>query len=92
MHFQLWDRKGEGEMTKLIKIIRRETKACYRKRPIVIQLEPPSIVRVKEKGRHLWYETSVEAIFSMAAKAHANKMKAIKKEKKESFKWDSSPF
>jgi len=66
-------------MTKLIKSIKRETEACYRKRPIIIQLEPPSIVRVKEKGRRLWYETSVEAIFSMAAKSYLRAKKEVSK-------------
>lgn len=55
-------------MTKLNKSIKRETEACFRKLPIIIQIEPPGIVRVKEKGRRTWYETSVEAIFCMAAR------------------------
>lgn len=62
--------KGE-DMTTLKKAVKRETSGTYRGRPIIIQIEPPSIIKVKEKGRHQWYETTVEAVFTMAAKAHA---------------------
>lgn len=66
-------------MTKLNKSLQRETSACFQKRPIIIQLEPPSIIRVKEKGRRTWYETSVEAVFSFAVKRHVERVRAGKK-------------
>lgn len=69
-------------MTILNKPLKRETQAMYRGKNIIIQLEPPSIVRVKEKGTRTWFETSVEAIYSMAAKAHALEIIKEKKEKK----------
>ncbi len=57
-------------MTKLNKTVRRETSAKYLKRPIIIQLEPGGVIRLKEKGRRIWYETTIEAVFSMAAKTY----------------------
>ncbi len=61
-------------MTKLNKCVRRETDAVFRTRAIIIQLEPPSIIRLKEKGRRRWYETTVERVFAIAAKQYAEKV------------------
>ncbi|MGO9016658.1 MAG: hypothetical protein ACLQF0_16985 [Dissulfurispiraceae bacterium] len=70
-------------MTTLNRKVKRETAAAYRGRNIVIQLEPPSIIRVKEKGRRTWYETTVEAVFSMAAKQTAERIRKERKEKRQ---------
>ena len=70
-------------MTILNKSVKRETSAVYRKRPIIIQLEPPSIIRLKEKGRRTWYETSVEAVYCLAAKNHAKKILEERRKRKE---------
>ena len=69
-------------MTALNRRIQRQTNAIYRGRNIIIQLEPPSIIRVKEKGRRYWYETTVEAVFSMAGKQYAEKIRKERQEKK----------
>ena len=69
-------------MTFLKKTVRRETEAAYRGRNIIIQLEPPSIVRVKEKGRRLWYETSIQSIFNLAARQYAERMQRERKERR----------
>ncbi|MBF0558836.1 MAG: hypothetical protein HQL08_08655 [Nitrospirae bacterium] len=69
-------------MTTLNRRLQRETAAVYRGRNIIIQLEPPFIIRVKEKGRRLWYETTVEAVFSLAAKQHAEKIRKERRGKK----------
>jgi len=69
-------------MTTLNRKLQRETGATYRGRKIIIQIEPPGIIRVKEKGRRQWYETTVEAVFSLAAKQHAEWILRQRKEKK----------
>ena len=73
-------------MTTLNRKIQRQTAAAYRGRNIIIQLEPPSIIRVKEKGRRTWYETTVEAVFSMAGKAHADRIRKERKDRKNTLK------
>ena len=73
-------------MTALNRRIQRQTNAIYRGRNIIIQLEPPSIIRVKEKGRRYWYETTVEAVFSMAGKQYAEKIRKERQEKKRALK------
>lgn len=70
-------------MTTLNRTIRRKTAATYRGRNIIIQLEPSGIVRVREKNRRIWYETSIEAIFSMAGKAYADRIRKESKEKRQ---------
>jgi hypothetical protein len=69
-------------MTTLNRRIKRQTSAIYRGRNIIIQLEPPSIIRVKEKGRRYWYETTVEAVFSMAAKQFAERIRKERQDKR----------
>ena len=69
-------------MTQLKKPIRRESDALYRGRHLIIQIEPPSIIKIKEKGRRTWYETSVEAVFVFAAKRHAEKVRQERKEQR----------
>jgi len=73
-------------MTTLNRKVKRLTAAAYRGRNIVIQLEPPSIIRVKEKGRRFWYETTVEAVFSMAGKQYADKIRKERQAKKRALK------
>lgn len=72
-------------MTKLTKPVRRETEALSRGRNLIIQLEPPYVVRVKEKGRRQWFSTTVQAIHDMAAKQeaeHIRKERRLAKTKK----------
>ena len=73
-------------MTKLLKPVRRETAAVFRRRPLIIQLEPPGIIRIKEKGKRTWYETSMEKVFSLAAKDYAARAALEKKKRKEAQK------
>ena len=70
-------------MTTLNRKLQRVTGANYRGRSIVIQIEPPSIIRVREKGRRTWYETTVEAVFSIAGKAFAEQIRKERKEKRQ---------
>lgn len=72
-------------MTKLTKPVRRETEALSRGRNIIIQLEPPYVVRVKEKGRRKWFSTTVQAVHDMAAKQeaeHIRKERRLERQKK----------
>ncbi len=69
-------------MTTLKRPVKRETEAMYRGRNIIIQLEPPSIVRVKENGRRLWYETTIHSIFNLAARQYAEKQQRERKERR----------
>ena len=62
-------------MTKLTKAVRRETDAISRGRNLIIKLEPPYVVRVKEKGRRQWFSTTVQAVFDMAAKQEAEHLR-----------------
>ncbi len=55
-------------MTKLKKPVRRETEALYIKRPLIIQLEPPNLIGIKEKGRRQFFYTTVERIYKVAVK------------------------
>lgn len=69
-------------MTQLKKPIKRESQSLYRGKPIIFQIEPPGIIRVKEKGRRLWYETTIESVFTLAAKQHAERTRKERKAKK----------
>jgi hypothetical protein len=69
-------------MTTLNKTLRRKTGSSYRGRNIIIQLEPSGIVKVREHRRRTWYETSIEAIFSMAGKAYAEQIRQERKERR----------
>ena len=76
-------------MTILHKPIKRETMTKWRNRPLIIQLEPadiehnvPHIIRIKEKGRRLWYEIPLETVFYEAAKRYAEKQRREKLKEK----------
>jgi hypothetical protein len=70
-------------MTTLNRKLQRKTAATYRGRNIIIQLEPSGIVKVREQRCRIWYETSIEAIFSMAGKAYAEEVRKERKEKRQ---------
>lgn len=65
-------------MTKLNRPVRREINKY------VLMLVPPerdesAIVKIKQKGRRKWYQTTVEAIFWMAVRKEAERAIAEKK-------------
>lgn len=62
-------------MTKLTKAVRRETEAVSRGRNLIIEIKPPYVVRVKEKGRRRWFSTTVQAVFDLAAKQEAEQIR-----------------
>ena len=55
----------------------RETEIIYRGRPIVIMIEAPDNIRIKEKGRHKWFDinilTAYECAMRLSAKEAARK-------------------
>jgi len=55
-------------MTKLSKPIKRETEALYIKRPLIIRIEPPNLIGIKEKGRRQFFYTTVERIYKIAVR------------------------
>lgn len=72
-------------MTALAKrktVIRAETSATMtcagQRRPIMIELTPYT-VRLREKGRRKWFETSWEAVFWQAVKKYAEEVRREKK-------------
>ncbi len=74
-------------MTQLKNPVRRETKADYRGRNLIIQIEPLTshpycLVKVKEKGRRFWYTVSINQVFNLGAKNAAEAMRAEKKGKR----------
>lgn len=42
------------------------------------------LIKVKEKGTHQWFETTIEAVYSVAVKAYVAKLKKEKKDKEAS--------
>uniref|UniRef100_A0A6M3JF90 Uncharacterized protein n=1 Tax=viral metagenome TaxID=1070528 RepID=A0A6M3JF90_9ZZZZ len=74
-------------MTKLRKTVQRETEGVFRGKPLIIQLEAPNIIRIKEKGRRSWHETTTERVFLMAAQTSAQKIIQERREKKREKKW-----
>jgi hypothetical protein len=69
-------------MTKLKKPVRRETAALYIKRPLIIQLEPPNLIGIKEKGRRKFFYTTVERIYKLAVQDHVNRQRQEAKKKR----------
>lgn len=78
-------------MTYLKKPVRRSTPAKYRGRNLVIQIEPlvlpqhnisTAIIKVKEKGRRLWHEITLDEIFWIAGKKYAKEQAKKKKEER----------
>ena len=70
-------------MTLRKKEVKRETEAVFRDRNLIVGLKPSCIVLVKEKGCRLWYEVTVEDIYSLGAKKHAKKIAEEKKKRRE---------
>ncbi len=51
----------------------RETKIMYRGRPLVVMLEAPDTIRIKEKGRHEWFDLNLLTAYECAMRLAANK-------------------
>lgn len=58
-------------MTELKRTIKRTTRAKVAGRNLVLIIEPPDLVTVREKGRRKGFSLTVEAIYYLAAKAQA---------------------
>ena len=63
-------------MTELNKTIKRKiTKVHSLRRPLLIQIEPPDLLRIKEKGMREWVELSIESLYVKAIKSQCPLMK-----------------
>jgi hypothetical protein len=74
-------------MTRLTKPVRRETGAQSRGRAIIVELQAPSIIRLREKGRRTSYALDIRAAYDLAAKIQGEALrrerKALRKAKRE---------
>jgi hypothetical protein len=71
-------------MTGLQRRVRRETRELHRGRLIVIELaEGGRIVRVKEKGKRLWYSVTYSQILYAGAANRAAEIRAEKRKQRE---------
>lgn len=68
-------------MTKLNRPVRREINK-YILMLVPPERDEPAIVKVKQKGKRLWYETTIDAIFWMAARKKAERDVAEKRAKR----------
>ena len=71
-------------MTAIIKrktILRAETSASFRGRPLLIELRPYAVF-IREKGRRKGFEVDWESIFSLGAKKAAEQSRQERKAKK----------
>ena len=66
-------------MTPLNKSITREVKIEHRSKPLIICIEPPSTIKIKEKGSRTWFTTTVEAVMWRAAEVQAEREMREKK-------------
>ncbi len=67
-------------MTQLRRRVKREVNRY------VIQLEPPerdesAIIKIKEKGKHKWFEVTIEQIYWLAIRKSAEKIIAERRSK-----------
>jgi hypothetical protein len=74
-------------MTQLKRKVRREVPTLNKIKPYIIQLEPPvrdepAVVKIKQKGSRTWYETTVDAIFWMAVRRTAERLREERRLKK----------
>jgi len=69
-------------VTNLKKPVRRETPAQFRGRRLIVILEPPDLVTIKEKGRRKGYTLTVESIYVLAADAEARRQIAERRKRK----------
>lgn len=60
-------------MTKLKGTVIRETEVNYRGRVLVIALEAPDNIRIKEKGRQKWFNLDLLCAYELAMKLEARR-------------------
>ena len=65
-------------MTILNKKVKRETQAYYQRRHLVIQIEPPNLISIKEKGRRKWITIPIESLWTYANMREAERLKSEK--------------
>lgn len=50
-------------MTDLKRIIKRKVESRTLRYPLIVQLEPGGILKLREKGARRWYSISLEALY-----------------------------
>lgn len=77
------DERGSANVTKAQddKRVKRETAAMYRWRPLVVEIGAHSM-RIRLKGKRLFYSIDYESIYSLAGKKEAERIRAERKAKK----------
>lgn len=59
-------------------IIRAETSAIDRKRPLIVELTPYTCI-IREKGKRVRYEVSWVSVYHLAAQVYADRVRAERK-------------
>jgi hypothetical protein len=70
-------------MKRPTRTVRRESVVAYRGRPLVLIVPPTcDVLMLREKGRRTAYELSILSAFHLAARHHAEKLRAERKAKR----------
>ncbi len=69
-------------MTNLKRPVRREAMKRYLPRAIIIELEPPNFIRLREKGRRKSVETTTEALYMRLVQEEVDRTKRKKSRRK----------
>ena len=59
--------------------VQRETPSRSLPRAIIVELEPPNFIRLREKGRRKSYETTTEALYTRLVKDEADGVRQSRK-------------
>lgn len=68
-------------MTTLNRKVKREAARRLLPRAIIIELEPPNFIRLREKGRRKAFETTIEALYMCLAKEDADRTRERKRKR-----------
>lgn len=64
-----------------LKRLKRETAATYRWLPLIVEIGATTL-RIRPKGKRLFYEVDFESIYSLGAKKEAERLRQEKKQKR----------
>jgi len=65
--------------TRLYKPVRRESADTYHGRPLVIEIAPPFIIRIREKRRRRAFTLTVRGAYEYAARLDAERIRRERK-------------
>ena len=70
-------------MTELKRIIKRKVESRTLRYPLIVQLEPGGILKLREKGGRRWYSITLESLYKkLVASAIMEEKKEEKRERK----------